>query len=313
MVPVLLLALLPLLLVQGSPRLNLAGDGQPAEVQAAAGGQEIHALAAAWPGRIAETRVQDGEWMLRIGDQWFAWAHGRMLPEDQKDHWQEYAAQEFYDYPLSLPELVPLDEATAAHLRLYVQDELAHPPRRSEEFLSRLLEAGNRAQTEAHVVKMEVAGFTVTVHEVLKDPLTRVSDELWALRDRDPQVAAFLRGLSEMNGYNYRFVEGTRSRSYHSYGMAVDLIPRSYGRKQPYWLWAMNRTPDWWTIPYEQRWMVPAAVVEAFERGGFVWGGKWLFFDTMHFEYRPDLLRSAREQARTQTGPAQWGDVPPLN
>jgi hypothetical protein len=23
---------------------------------------------------------------------------------------------------------------------------------------------------------------------------------------------------------------------------------------------------------------------------GFIWGGKWLFFDTMHFEYRPEIL-----------------------
>jgi hypothetical protein len=30
--------------------------------------------------------------------------------------------------------------------------------------------------------------------------------------------------------------------------------------------------------------------VRAFESHGFVWGGKWLFFDTIHFEYRPELL-----------------------
>jgi hypothetical protein len=50
-------------------------------------------------------------------------------------------------------------------------------------------------------------------------------------------------------------------------------------------------------VPYEQRWMVPTSVVEAFERHGFVWGGKWLFFDTMHFEYRPEVLLLAREVA----------------
>ncbi len=34
--------------------------------------------------------------------------------------------------------------------------------------------------------------------------------------------------------------------------------------------------------------MPPTVLV--FERQGFVWGGKWFFFDTMHFEYRPELL-----------------------
>ena len=52
----------------------------------------------------------------------------------------------------------------------------------------------------------------------------------------------------------------------------------------------MDEVPDWWTIPYEERWSPPAALVRAFERQGFIWGGKWFFFDTMHFEYRPELL-----------------------
>ena len=52
----------------------------------------------------------------------------------------------------------------------------------------------------------------------------------------------------------------------------------------------MEQTPDWYAIPYARRWMVPETVVRAFEVQGFVWGGKWLFFDTMHFEYRPEIL-----------------------
>jgi peptidoglycan L-alanyl-D-glutamate endopeptidase CwlK len=30
--------------------------------------------------------------------------------------------------------------------------------------------------------------------------------------------------------------------------------------------------------------------VTIFENHGFIWGGKWYHFDTMHFEYRPELL-----------------------
>jgi hypothetical protein len=30
--------------------------------------------------------------------------------------------------------------------------------------------------------------------------------------------------------------------------------------------------------------------VEIFERHGFIWGGKWGHFDTMHFEYRPEFF-----------------------
>lgn len=39
---------------------------------------------------------------------------------------------------------------------------------------------------------------------------------------------------------------------------------------------------------------LPKAVVAAFERHGFIWGGKWYHYDTMHFEYRPDLIAIGR-------------------
>jgi len=57
---------------------------------------------------------------------------------------------------------------------------------------------------------------------------------------------------------------------------------------------AAGAATAWWATPYERRWAVPQTVVAAFERHGFVWGGKWLFFDTMHFEYRPEILILAR-------------------
>jgi D-alanyl-D-alanine carboxypeptidase len=53
----------------------------------------------------------------------------------------------------------------------------------------------------------------------------------------------------------------------------------------------MSKVPDWWAIPYDQRLHPPMALVSAFEKQGFTWGGKWFFFDTMHFEYRPEILR----------------------
>ena len=27
-----------------------------------------------------------------------------------------------------------------------------------------------------------------------------------------------------------------------------------------------------------------------FEKHGFIWGGRWYHYDTMHFEYRPELV-----------------------
>jgi hypothetical protein len=38
---------------------------------------------------------------------------------------------------------------------------------------------------------------------------------------------------------------------------------------------------------------VPGAIGEIFERHGFIWGAKWFHVDSMHFEYRPELIALA--------------------
>ena len=31
-------------------------------------------------------------------------------------------------------------------------------------------------------------------------------------------------------------------------------------------------------------------LVNIFEKNGFIWGGRWYHYDTMHFEYRPEMF-----------------------
>jgi hypothetical protein len=81
---------------------------------------------------------------------------------------------------------------------------------------------------------------------------------------------------------NCRVIAGTSRMSMHAYGAAIDISTRY----TDYWLWA--KAPKAGPIPYRNR--IPYAIVEIFERHGFIWGGKWYHYDTMHFEYRPELL-----------------------
>lgn len=84
--------------------------------------------------------------------------------------------------------------------------------------------------------------------------------------------------------FSWRPIAGTHRRSAHSYGIAIDLNVKY----SSYWRWSLGRA----SAPvYHNR--IPRVIVEEFEEGGFVWGGKWYHFDTMHFEYRPELLDSA--------------------
>jgi hypothetical protein len=108
-----------------------------------------------------------------------------------------------------------------------------------------------------------------------------VADRLEAvIRELERLPRAMTRYLIPAAGtYNCRFIEGTRQRSMHAYGVAIDINVAL----SDYWRWSGGEG-----APYRNR--IPFEIVEIFERHGFIWGGKWGHFDTMHFEYRPELM-----------------------
>jgi len=286
------------LLVLGARAGAAPGVGLfPSPVSEGTGERELKALASAYPDRISKAAPRDGDWAVEVDGEWLFWAHGRILPQSQRMNWERYVRFRFYHYtPGVLPPLPHLDAEAAARLKKALEEARLRPPRRSEAFLESLFAAGSRTQTASRIVTVDFLGFPVKVHQRIAEALRNVASECDALRRTDPQAARFLGGLSKIDGFNYREVAGTLTRSYHSYGLAVDLIPKSYGGQDPYWRWVMDRTDQWWATPYERRWMVPSSIVAAFEKQGFVWGGKWMFFDTMHFEYRPEIFVLAREE-----------------
>ncbi len=85
--------------------------------------------------------------------------------------------------------------------------------------------------------------------------------------------------------YACRTVLDTGLTSVHAYAAAIDLNQRV----SDYWAWQSKTRQQ---PRYRNR--MPSEIVEIFERHGFIWGGRWYHYDTMHFEYRPELLPNAR-------------------
>jgi len=83
--------------------------------------------------------------------------------------------------------------------------------------------------------------------------------------------------------FNCRVIAGTGRMSMHAYGVAIDINVKY----TDYWRW---KKPDR-QGRYAWRNRIPMEIVRIFEKYGFIWGGKWYHYDTMHFEYRPELLR----------------------
>ncbi|MEZ5669407.1 MAG: M15 family metallopeptidase [Alphaproteobacteria bacterium] len=115
------------------------------------------------------------------------------------------------------------------------------------------------------------------VHRAFDVParVARISAKLEALGE------AFLPYLAEPAGsFNWRVIAGTDRLSAHSFAVAIDINVNF----ADYWRWA-GGGPD----PSEYRNRIPPEIVAAFETEDFIWGGRWYHYDTMHFEYRPEL------------------------
>ena len=112
----------------------------------------------------------------------------------------------------------------------------------------------------------------ITTVNSVADKLRAVSEEL----DRLPsEIAKY--AFPSAGTFNCRTVKDTGNRGAHAWGAAIDINTTF----ADYWLWAKNGG-------YRNR--IPFDIVDIFEQHGFIWGGKWGHFDTMHFEYRPELL-----------------------
>ena len=104
------------------------------------------------------------------------------------------------------------------------------------------------------------------------DKLRLVAEELSRL------PAEYQKYLKNIGGtFVWRNIAGTNRLSNHSFGTAIDINTKF----SDYWQWNKN-------MSYSNR--IPFEIVEIFEKYGFIWGGKWYHYDTMHFEYRPELL-----------------------
>lgn len=103
-------------------------------------------------------------------------------------------------------------------------------------------------------------------------------------RALDALPASFDKYLIPSAGtYNCRVIAGTHRVSAHGSGTAIDIAVA----QTDYWRWG-GAGREGGRVAYKNR--IPLEIVHIFERQGFIWGGRWSHYDTMHFEYRPELL-----------------------
>jgi len=204
------------------------------------------------------------EWGL-----WFGMLpDGKLLPFDD-------GRQKTFDERLDSPDLKDIFFAPYRTGPIEpVEDEGQDPGRvRAEQ----LLAASYGSHPAREQVRTRFLGIPVQVHPKVVSALERVAARIAKARERDTSLRPFLRRLS--GGFAERNIAGTQRPSAHAFGIAIDLDKSM----SDYWRWQKQGTHRW-------RNRIPQAIVDAFEAEDFIWGGRWYHYDTMHFEYRPELL-----------------------
>jgi len=250
---------------------------------------EMQALSAAYP-EVGPVQWGGKDLYFVLKGQRFYWAGGRLLPEADLGHNEDYAPYSFYPYPDKLPPIQELSVEQKERLQRRLEERKVNPPKRNEAFLETLWELEDQNSAWAQQKTIFFLGHQVQIHRFLLEDLARVEDRILTAAEKDQELKAFLDTFYRVDAYNWRNIASTASRSLHSYGIALDIIPIGKIFYRSYWHWIAEEEEEWYYYPYEKRYMPPEAFVEAFEAEGFIWGGKWFFFDTIHFEYRPEIL-----------------------
>lgn len=154
---------------------------------------------------------------------------------------------------------------------------------RCEAFFNKIY-GSSKAEVEKKLVNIVWCPLLVN-QKIMVTKINNVHLKVEALSKELDQHPEFKKYLENIGGtFNYRKINGTNRISMHSYGMTIDINVKY----SSYWQWACNCTDENRKLAYKNA--IPLELVRIFEKHGFIWGGNWYHFDTMHFEYRPELL-----------------------
>lgn len=221
----------------------------------------------------------------------FYWADGRFVPPENYNERERFWSL-LYNYAKEIPDPANFTDEDVERIRNFSSPQNRQSSGGSPQFFYDVVyDCVSQAAVEKHIIRHKFLGYGVNVHERLREPLNRVEQKIRELAKTDEEVKDFVDKLGNVDGYYWRTIRDSGNRSFHSIGIAVDILPKGWGQKNVYWAWRRDIDPEnWMLLPLDRRWMPPLAVIEIFEDEGFIWGGKWIIWDNMHFEYHPELV-----------------------
>ncbi len=223
------------------------------------------------------------------------WAYPNFIRsfDDRHTLWTDGTLMPVTLFPFTRPisEKISNPDLAAQSMQAYPKGRCAIPTDPNSE--------PGRVRYNPFFARMYGAGYTTVSQNLIKVPWPSIARApfVWATKingvaGRLTQIAGELAALPKpfhryfdnpAGGFKWRPIAGTHRLSPHAYGFAVDINTN----RSDYWLdelkGATNEPAHWQPKPGVRN-RIPFEIVEIFERQGFIWGGKWYHYDTMHFE-----------------------------
>jgi len=232
------------------------------------------------------------EYIKAYNEQYIIWNDGTKMPVQNSK--PNKSIQEKLDSPSLADQLEQTDYTAGKPINISKFNPVDDPGRIRYEPFFRKMYGNSVNEVRSKLISIcwmpKIFGkrcliFVTTVNLVDKK-LLRISDELEKLISLHPEYRKYLEDVG--GTFNWRSIAGTNRLSAHSFGFTIDINP-TYSN---YWRWDLEKhgLPLKETTPLIYTNHIPWEIVLIFEKYGFIWGGKWHHYDTMHFEYRPELF-----------------------
>ena len=157
------------------------------------------------------------------------WKNGCLLPIEFIDKAEEFEPIFSYEYPFYIPDPELFTNQEIENILDYAlsTDSERQAPKSLTFFFNAVYNGTNYKTIVNNLISIYFLGQVVSVQKMLWPTLKQIQTEIYDAAKSDTSIQVFLDNIHSLGGYNPRTIAGNNNRSIHSWGIALDILPKN--------------------------------------------------------------------------------------